>query len=77
MEVGSLYCRYDDERKKYCGIAVDALNLISKRTGLRFKYKAIPEEIHPQKYVEKHENAVVAPSMINSLITYTGQSMFF
>lgn len=70
MDIGRLLCRYDEENGEYCGIVVDIMELISESTGLTFRYEEIPEGDTPGNYLRKHPDSIVAPSLINSLISH-------
>ena len=67
--VSDLFCRYDENANTYCGIAIDALDLIAQRTGLTFVYEELPEQTYPREYLQEHKNVVIAPYMTNSLIS--------
>lgn len=69
LGMGTLFCRYNKEQRKYEGILVDALDLISRRTGLTFEYIG-PEEEVPWEYSKKNPNVLIAPYLLNSLLNH-------
>ncbi|MDO5406713.1 MAG: EAL domain-containing protein [Eubacteriales bacterium] len=65
-----LICEYRDSTKQYGGIIVDALERLSDKTGLDFVYTRMPEGVVPWDYLKEHPNVIMAPFLVNSLITY-------
>lgn len=70
MEIGTLLCRWDNEKQRYVGLIPDTMEMLSQRTGLEFVYEPIPEACLPAEYLDEHRNSVMAPAMISSLIKF-------
>lgn len=49
---------------------IDILDLLAKRTGLTFKYVDMPQDTLPGIYLEEHPDQVMAPFLMNGLISY-------
>ena len=65
---GELFCRHDADTDTYAGIAVDALGLLSERTGLKFEYILAQKDDFPWVYLPAHPDTIAAPFFQNDII---------
>lgn len=75
-QIGTLVGSYDSDTGACSGIMVDVMELLSQRTGLPFTYTEIPADMLPQGYLKEHPHAVIAPALLNSMISLGGEYLY-
>lgn len=63
-------CQYDETTQSYTGIAIDVLDIISKRTGMEFVYTEFPKGESIHSYTKQHPDTLVLPFIRDDYMEY-------